>query len=134
LAITETWLHADTRDLESAYQIPGYKMFHKDRHVKKGGGVILYIKEHLLPIKIEHQTVFEIINVTIKIKFQIHSIILVYRPPNSPGTSDIKLYNTLSNILNAQTSSSILMGDFNCRNIDWENRTGNPEGRKLLDF
>ena len=42
IGITEPWANEDIVDAELA--LPGYVMFRKDRQVRRGGGVILYIK------------------------------------------------------------------------------------------
>ena len=43
IGITESWANNDITDAELGLE--GYVMFRKDRMGKKGGGVLLYIKE-----------------------------------------------------------------------------------------
>ena len=43
IGITESWAHKDITDAELGLE--GYVMFRKDRIGKKGGGVLLYIKD-----------------------------------------------------------------------------------------
>ena len=43
--ITESWANKDIVDAELA--LTGYLMFRKDRQERRGGGVILYIKESI---------------------------------------------------------------------------------------
>ena len=38
IGITETWIQENTKDFIGEYEIPGYKLFKKDRIKKKGGG------------------------------------------------------------------------------------------------
>ena len=45
IGITESRANEDIVDAELA--LPGYVMFRKDRQVRRGGGVILYIKESI---------------------------------------------------------------------------------------
>ena len=45
IGITESWAHKDITDAELGLE--GYVMFRKDRIGKKGGGVLLYIKENI---------------------------------------------------------------------------------------
>ena len=45
IGITESWANEDIVDAELA--LPGYVMFRKDRQVRRGGGVISYIKESI---------------------------------------------------------------------------------------
>ena len=53
IGITESWVHEETRDFVGEYEIQGYKLFKKDRLNKEGGGVLLYVKDHLNPIECE---------------------------------------------------------------------------------
>ena len=53
VGITETWISTTTTDFEGEYDLLGYKMFKRDRIGKKGGGVLLYIKESLNPVDCE---------------------------------------------------------------------------------
>ena len=45
LCLSETWLNKNSPS--TALHIPGYNAFRKDRKVGKGGGLLLYIKEHI---------------------------------------------------------------------------------------
>ena len=45
IGITESWANKDIVDAELA--LTGYVMFRKDRRERRGGGVILYIKESI---------------------------------------------------------------------------------------
>ena len=56
IGITETWTKPDTGDAE--FGLAGYKLFRKDRLVKRGGGgggggVMLYFKEHIQAYEIQ---------------------------------------------------------------------------------
>ena len=43
LCLTESWLNPNITDSELS--IEGYKIFRKDRTLKKGGGILIYKKE-----------------------------------------------------------------------------------------
>ena len=43
IGITETWTRPDMGNAE--FSLKGYQMFRKDREVRRGGGVALYIKQ-----------------------------------------------------------------------------------------
>ena len=45
IRITGSWANQDTVDVQLA--LTGYVMFRKDRRERRGGGVILYIKESI---------------------------------------------------------------------------------------
>ena len=53
IGITETWTKPNMGDAE--FGLAGYKMFRKDRLVKRGGGVMLYFKEHIQAYEIQNQ-------------------------------------------------------------------------------
>ena len=45
IGITESWANTDITDAE--LELTGYIMFRRDRIGRRGGGVILYIKEYI---------------------------------------------------------------------------------------
>ena len=45
IGITESWANKDILDAELA--LTGYAMFRKDRRERRGGGIMLYIKESI---------------------------------------------------------------------------------------
>ena len=55
IGITETWANTDTTDAELG--LTGFVMFRRDRIGRRGGGVILYVKEsiHAYEIKLERE-------------------------------------------------------------------------------
>ena len=55
IGITESWANIDTTDAELG--LTGYVMFRKDRIGRRGGGVILYVKESIqaYEIKLERE-------------------------------------------------------------------------------
>ena len=132
VGITESWISTDTIDFEGEYQIPGYELIKKDRTNKKGGGVLLYVKECLDPIDCELLTEHEMIGVVLKnLKRELY-FYLVYRPPHQAVEWDESLYNNLSTA--ARNKFCIITGDFNCPKVNWKNMTGDAEGTRLLDF
>ena len=55
IGITELWANTDITDAELG--LTGYVMFRRDRIGRRGGGVILYVKEsiHAYEIKLERE-------------------------------------------------------------------------------
>ena len=51
IGITELWANKDISDAE--FELTGYVMFRRDRIGRRGGGVILYIKETIKAYKIK---------------------------------------------------------------------------------
>ena len=66
VGITESWISTDTTDFEGEYKLSGYKIFRKDRIERKGGGVLIYIKEGLNPLDSELVTEHEMLGVVLK--------------------------------------------------------------------
>ena len=133
VGITETWINEETRDFIGEYEIAGYKIFKKDRTCKKGGGVLLYVKNTLNPVKYDINTMHELIGIKINSTSRSMHIFLVYRPPHQPQISDDSLYRELSLAINNKLS--LILGDFNAV-VDWNTRTSesHQEGARLLEF
>lgn len=114
LAISETWLNA-THTLKK-YKIPGYKLIRSDRTRSSGGGVALYIRENLKPIKLavnDPSSGIEFLFAEITTKFNKMIIAGVYRPPNI----NYRELDTYFDILSHHTliyKDVISMGDLNC--------------------
>ena len=131
VGITETWIHTNTRDFEGEFEVPGYKIFKKDRLGKEGGGVLLYAREYLDPVECKIETENEIVGIVLnKLQKKLH-IYLVYRPPHQSAESDENLYSNLSRI--TKNKFCIVTGDFNCL-VNWQTQTAERESRRLLDF
>ncbi len=50
----------------------------------------------------------------------------VYRPPKQQAADDAALYAEIQTI--TQNKQSVIIGDFNCPNIDWTTLNGDQEG------
>ncbi len=53
-----------------------------------------------------------------------------YRPPKLQATDDTALYNEIHSLI--QGKNAIIIGDFNCANVDWSLLTGDQEGSRRL--
>ncbi len=53
----------------------------------------------------------------------------VYRPPKQQAADDIVLYAKIQTM--TQNMQSLIIGDFNCPNIDWTTLSGHQEGNRL---
>ncbi len=56
----------------------------------------------------------------------------VYRPPNQQAADDTALYAEIQAM--TQNKQSVIIGDFNCPNIDWITLSGDQEGNRLLEM
>ena len=131
VAITESWIHSDTRDYVGEYEIPSYKMFHKDRTLREGGGILMYVKDSLNPVDCKIRSDHEVLGVDLHLANAAYRLVLVYRPPHQLAEKDEDLYTLLSDIIRGKTCT--ILGDFNCH-VNWENRTADAEGMRLVDF
>ena len=88
-------------------------MFRRDRIRRRGGGVILYVKESIqaYKIKVENETDYEeavwckIVSGNSKL-----TIGLVYRSPNINEEDNTKIQNAIKEVSKGEY---IIMGDFN---------------------
>lgn len=95
--------------------------------------MLFYIRNKFNPVEKKIKGKLEVLCVDIKVRYEKRRLVLVYRPPNQIETYDNNLYNKLT-ILVENNPFSIIMEDFNCRNIDWENMIANGEANILLEF
>ena len=119
IAITETWLHTETRDSLDAFKLPGYALITKDRQGREGGGVLFYIRNELNFVVIDNEH-----NESLWLRFcdkSSNSFVLavVYRSPDSTFENDEHIVNDIKKARN--WSKVCILGDFNLPNIDWIN-------------
>ena len=126
ICLSETWSSDKAFSENSNYQIPNYNSIHLERKIcKKGGGVLIYIRNNLL-YKIRNDLSVsdcdsEVLSVEIINKNKKNFIISnCYRPPN--GNSGC--FNTfLQNIFNTSSSEKkglFVIGDFNLNALKYE--------------
>ena len=118
IGITESWANEDIVDAELA--LTGYVMFRKDRRERRGGGVILYIKESIqayeITLKSEADSV-EAILCNIVTRNSTLTIGVVYRSPNIGQEEDVKLQKAIREVSKGEC---VIVGDFNHGHIQWE--------------
>ena len=114
IGITETWLNLENRDFLAEYKLPGYTIFEKSRTDKKGGGTLLYVKEHLKPVQLTKPQIPNVDSLYVLLKDNLGKKIvigLIYRPPAQNVQTNREIYEQSSEICN--TEDTVLMGDFN---------------------
>ena len=118
IGITETWANNDITDAELGLE--GYAMFRKDRMGRRGGGVLLYIKENIPAYEVQLQEEADC-NEAIWCKLVTgHTTVtigVVYRCPNITKQNNEKIHNAISEVSKGEC---IIMGDFNHGNIKWD--------------
>ena len=130
IGITETWTKPNMGDAE--FGLAGYKMFRKDRLVKRGGGVMLYFKEHIqaYEIQIEAEAGF---SEAIWRNLESHGskiiVGVVYRCPSISKDEDTSLHKVITH---ASRGECLIMGDFNHPDIRWNSLDSSNESAKFL--
>ena len=115
IGITESWANNDITDAELGLE--GYVMFRKDRMGRRGGGVLLCIKETIPAYEIElHEEAdcIEVIWCKLVTGHTTVTIGVVYRCPNITKQNNEKIHNAISEV---SKGDCIIMGDFHHGNI-----------------
>ena len=111
IGITEAWVTTDISDAELG--MTGYVMFRKDRIGRRGGGVILYIKESIqaYEIQLEKEAEYEeAVWCNIVTGNATLTVGLVYRSPNISILENEKVKTTIKEV---SKWDYIIMRDFN---------------------
>ena len=113
MCICETWLHPNIRN--DFISIPSYNVYRKD--LGRGGGVCIYIKDHLKVNEIrncnDRQEGVECIWLSVQHRYLPSFIIgCVYRHPKASGESFNFILESFKNML-LRNKSIFIFGDFN---------------------
>ncbi len=132
VAITETW--ANSNHLMSEFAVPGHESFHKNREHRKGGGVICYVRNTLNALKIEKQNAekYDTVYVELSTKKTKIMLAIIYRPPKLQAADDNSLYDEIKSVI--RNKQTVIIGDFNCPNIDWATMNGDQQGNRLIEM
>ena len=118
IGITESWANNDITYAELGRE--GYVMFRKDRIGRRGGGVLVYIKE-TIPAYEVHLQEEAVCNVALWCNlvtgYTTVTIGVVYRCPNITIQNNEKIHNAISEVSKGDCN---IMGDFNHWNIKWD--------------
>jgi hypothetical protein len=117
IGITETWLTESVNDSEILSD--NYVLYRRDRQDKRGGGILLAVKNSCNSSLVKILPSQEILTVSVKCIKKNVLFILCYRPP-ADNTNDFTecLYDLLLTEHN-KYDSICLIGDFNFPNIIW---------------
>ena len=118
IGITESWANKDITDAELGLE--GYAMLRKDRMARRGGGVLVYIKDTITAYEVQLQEEADC-NEAIWCKLGTgHTTVtigVVYRCPNITKQNNQKIHNAISEV---SKGDCIIMGDFNHGHIKWD--------------
>ena len=118
IGITESWANNDITNAELGLE--GYVMFRKDRIGRRGGGVLLYIKDTIPAYEVqlhEEADCNEAIWCNLVTGHTAVIIGVVYGCPNITKQNNEKIHNAINEV---SKGDCIIMGDFNHGNIKWD--------------
>ena len=118
ISITESWANTAITDAELG--LTGYVMFRRDRIGRRGGVVILYVKDSIqaYEIKLESEADYdEAVWCKIVSGNKKFTIGLVYQSPNINKEDNTKIQNAIKEV---SKEECIIMGDFNHGHIQWK--------------
>ena len=131
IGITESWANNDITDAELGLE--GCVMFRKDRMGRRGGGVLLYIKETIPAYEIQLQEgadCKEAIWCNLVTGHTTVTIGVGYSCPNITKQNNEKIHNAISEVIKGDCT---IMGGFNHGNIKWDTlQTTGVEYQKCL--
>ena len=119
IAITEAWTNANIDN--SFLEILGYKLvIRKDRSDTsdgKGGGILVYAKKEIDCHEIDSPLdVIQLASLRIRVEDNNFDLHVVYRPPKCSDENNVKLNDFIKGV----RPNTILIGDFNYPDVDWE--------------
>lgn len=121
LGISESWTHDNIEDAE--VMIPGYLLFRRDRVFgvkKRGGGVLLYIKDDLHAVDISDGSIGGNESLWISIKGENNKHITIGVCYRGTSASIEEENNLKADIKHFSRNNALIMGDFNYGEINWE--------------
>ena len=110
----------------------GYEMYENLDNGKRGQ--VLYIKEEMKPKQIFIESDFEeFLTASIKLKGSDEMIIaLLYRSPSSQRENIIAMNTLIDQIAELGYSHQLIIGDFNFKEIDWNNLYSSVEEQRTF--
>ena len=129
ICITESWLNHTVSDamLDPHNEFTVYRC---DRNsVKIGGGVCVFIKRQLRVVKIDLPECFKLLECVcfdVFIQNDTIRVFNIYRSPGGCASTDKIIMQTLIDCFNRYCTTdvtSLILGDLNCKNINWSELT-----------
>ena len=100
--------------------LEGYVMFRKDRIERRGGGVLLYIKDTIPAYEVQLHEEADCNEAIWRNLVTGHTTVIigvVYRCPNITKQNNEKIHNAINEV---SKGDCIITGDFNHGNIKWD--------------
>jgi exonuclease III len=142
--ITETWLKFSIqnnkkysqRDLKSEYEIKDYTIFYHERQEFEGGGVLTYAKNYLNPVEVNLKEDNDVESIWVDITCNKKKIRIgnFYRSDFNFNERIQKSFLIELEKGSTYNNPVIIVGDFNYRDINWNNKTCTSSlSQKFLD-
>ena len=129
VGITETWL----LDSPVGVDIDGYNFVYKNRPVRSGGGVGLYVSDNLdfrirRDIYADEDEVMEALFIEIIRPHEKNVIVgIIYRPPNQNVNDFVTRMNEILGKISRNNKICYIMGDFNLNLLNNQNHNATGE-------
>lgn len=121
--LTETWLSGD--DGVDIFDIPGYRMVHRDRLGSRGGGVAAYIRHNLsaelVTFDFNVTDYLEYLTLKLKLKNKYYVFCVFYRPPNTNFNAIKNDFDNIFSSIYPSVDEIICFGDFNINLLNLDN-------------
>ena len=141
VSVTETKLR---EEVQISFKDQGYNVWRRDRKGKAGGGILIIVRDNIYIEEIEYgDNAAEIASITIRTNGrERRKIIVTYVPPktNTWGLAEHQemqreVLTSLGKMLR-KDKKILLLGDFNCKNINWDAmeicENGGPRGGRTI--
>ena len=143
ICLTETKLK---EEIQLGIKIEGYNTWRKDRKGKSGGGVLILVKDDILVEEVEFgDGMAEVLSIVIKTNGkERRKIIVTYVPPKTNAWElekykemQCEVWKCLDDMIR-ESKKVLLVGDFNCKDINWKEMdvrgSVNPWSDKLMQL
>ena len=129
ICLTETWLNSEKTN--GTFCPKEYRVFRKDRN-SNGGGVALFAKRELQTSAVSLDNRYSDLEI-LAVDFAGQNalrVITVYRPPKCSSETSNNIWRCLSELANSG-KPSIVIGDFNMREIVWSPNILYPQNSEM---
>ena len=128
---TDVFCMAETKLKEEIYanfQQEGFKTWRRDREGRRGGGVLIMVKEDMAVERVQYRdSLAEVIGITIRTNGRDRRKIIVTCVPPRTKTWKLEEYKTKQKValkclgdMMRKDRKVLLVGDFNCKGVNWK--------------
>lgn len=117
---------------KSEIELQGYQLYVNDFSKKGNRGIAIYVKNSIYASQICMKSVASD-TVWVEIMLEKKKKMLlggVYRSPNNSHENNLLLWATIKKVSERYKNKLLIVGDFNCKDINWESGTTNDDHNK----